>query len=281
MMCSVWTRERSEMRLDFSLSEETYYSPEANREYMSVSQYKDFAGTYGKAACEAASLARLWGKWAEEPSTAMLVGSYVDHYFEGTLDGFRAEHPEIFRKDGGLKAEYVQAEKLIERAERDPLFCKYLSGEKQKIMTGEYGGCKWKIKMDSYHEGKAIVDLKVVASIREAKWTKETGYLDFVRYWGYDIQGAVYQEIVRQNTGKKLPFYIAALSKEKEPDIEIIQVSDIYLQDALARVEAHLPRVLAVKDGREPPKRCGRCEYCKRTKVLRKPIGIGELMIDG
>lgn len=264
-----------------NLSEETYYSPEANREFMSVSQYKDFAGALGKVACEATALARLHGEWAEEPSTAMLVGSYVDHYFEGTLDEFRAEHPEIFRKDGGLKADYVQAEKLIERAERDPLFCKYLSGEKQRIMTGSFLGCQWKIKMDSYHEGKAIVDLKVVSSIREAKWTRETGSLDFVRFWGYDIQGAIYQEIVYQNTGKRLPFYIAAISKEKEPDIEIIQVSDIYLEDALARIETHLPRVLAVKEGREPPKSCGHCDYCKRTKVLRKPIGIGDLMKDG
>ena len=29
------------------LTAENYYSREANEEYMSVSQYKDFAGTYG------------------------------------------------------------------------------------------------------------------------------------------------------------------------------------------------------------------------------------------
>ena len=29
------------------LTAENYYSAEANREYMSVSQYKDFAGTFG------------------------------------------------------------------------------------------------------------------------------------------------------------------------------------------------------------------------------------------
>ena len=91
---------------------------------------------------------------------------------------------------------------------------KYMAGEKQRIMTGEIGGAKWKIKMDSYIEGVAIVDLKAMASITDLKWVKDIGYLDFVRYWGYDIQGAVYQEIVRQNTGKQLPFYIAAATKE-------------------------------------------------------------------
>ena len=30
------------------LTAENYYSQEANREYMSVSQFKDFAGTYGR-----------------------------------------------------------------------------------------------------------------------------------------------------------------------------------------------------------------------------------------
>lgn len=30
------------------LTSENYYSQEANKEYMSVSGYKDFAGTYGK-----------------------------------------------------------------------------------------------------------------------------------------------------------------------------------------------------------------------------------------
>lgn len=34
------------------LTAENYYSKEANEKYMSVSQYKDFAGTYGKMACE-------------------------------------------------------------------------------------------------------------------------------------------------------------------------------------------------------------------------------------
>lgn len=37
------------------LTPENYYSPEANFEYMSVSQFKDFSGTYGQVGCEARS----------------------------------------------------------------------------------------------------------------------------------------------------------------------------------------------------------------------------------
>ena len=72
------------------LTSENYYSREANEEYLSVSQYKDFMGTYGKPGCEEYALAKLNGTWVEamEDSTALMVGSYVDAHFEGTLDLF-------------------------------------------------------------------------------------------------------------------------------------------------------------------------------------------------
>ena len=72
-----------------------YYSREANREYMSVSQFKDFAGTYGKLQCEYSAMEKLEERWEDEPSTAMMIGSYVDAYFEGTLERFKAENPSI------------------------------------------------------------------------------------------------------------------------------------------------------------------------------------------
>ncbi len=259
------------------LTAENYYSREANREFLSVTQFKEFAGTYGKLPCEFSAMEKLEGRWEDEKTTAMMVGSYVDAYFEGTLDQFKAENPSLFRKDGGLKAEYVQAEKIIARIERDEYFMRYMSGQKQVIMTGEIAGAKWKIKIDSYISDTAIVDLKIMASITDLKWVKDIGYLDFVRYWGYDIQGAVYQEIVRQNTGKKLPFYIAAATKEKEPDIAIIHVTDNYLQEALIMAETSTPRILRVKSGEAEPDRCELCDCCRHNRVLTRPISIMDL----
>lgn len=259
------------------LTNENYYSTEANKKYMSVSQFKEFAGTYGKVACEFAALEKLKDNWKEEKSTALLVGSYVDSYFEGTLENFKNENPEIFKADGTLKADYKKAENIISRIEKDQYFMKYMSGKKQVIMTGELFGCDWKIKMDSYIEDVAIVDLKVMASITKLEWVKDIGYLDFVRYWGYDIQGAVYQEIVRQNTGKRLPFYIAAATKEKEPDIRIIQVTQNYLDEALRYVEMNMSHVLEVKNMITEPIRCEVCDCCRATRVLTKPITIADL----
>ena len=259
------------------LSSENYYSKEANLEYMSVSLFKDFNGTYGKLACEYAALEKLYGRWIPEKTTPLLVGSYVDSYFEGSLESFKAENPDIFTQSGGLKSAYKKAEEIIARIERDSYFMKYMAGEKQRIMTGEIGGAKWKIKMDSYIEGVAIVDLKVMASITDLKWVKDIGYLDFVRYWGYDIQGAVYQEIVWQNTGKQLPFYIAAATKENEPDIRIIQITQNYLDEALQVVKANLPRVLRVKNGEASPDRCDVCDCCRHNRILTHPISINDL----
>ena len=259
------------------LTADNYYSDEANRQYMSVSQFKDFNGTYGRIGCEFAAMEKLARRWNPEPSTALLVGSYVDSYVEGTLDDFKSRNPDIFTAKGELKAPYKKAEEIIARIERDKYFMKYLSGEKQTIMTGDLFGCQWKIKMDSYIPGVAIVDLKVMSSITDLKWVKDIGYLDFVRYWNYDIQGAVYQKIVEINTGNKLPFFIAAVTKETEPDIRIIHVTQNYLDEALLIVESNINRVLMVKNGEVEPDRCDLCDCCKHNRILRRPISIMDL----
>ena len=260
------------------LTAENYHSPEANREYLSVSQYKDFVGTLGQLGCEEYALAKIDGAWEDETTTALLVGSYVDAHFEGTLDIFKAKHPELFKRDGGLKAEYVRAEEIINRIERDEYFMKFMSGQKQVIMTGELFGAKWKIKIDSLLPHIAIVDLKIMDNINKAFWVKDSGYMDFTQYWGYDIQGAIYQEIYYQNTGERLPFYIAAATKEKVPNIEIIQIDNDHLKTKLYEVEQNTPKIIALKNREIKPIRCGVCDYCKHTKVLTRPIHFSELI---
>ena len=48
-----------------ALTPENYYSQEANMQYVSVSQYKDFNGTTGKLGCEAYAMAKLRGEVEE------------------------------------------------------------------------------------------------------------------------------------------------------------------------------------------------------------------------
>ncbi|MBD8916760.1 MAG: hypothetical protein EGR90_00040 [Lachnospiraceae bacterium] len=264
------------------LTEENYYSKEADMEYLSVSQYKKFVGCLGRTGCEAKAMAELRGEWEDEKSTALLQGSYVDAHFEGTLDIFRAQHPELFTKTGTLKAEYKKAENVINRIERDNYFMAHMAGQSQVIMTAELFGVKWKIKMDKYFPDKLIVDLKVMESLGKRFYSADFGNMDFIRNWGYDLQGAVYQKVVEINTGKKLPFKIAAASKEEYPDIEIIQVEQSLMDAALAEVEKNVPTIIAIKNGDYEPVRCEKrdCNYCKHTKVLTHSIWSDELLVN-
>lgn len=238
------------------LNNDNYFSPEASMEYFGVSQCKSFMD------CEARALAECKGEYKQEMTTALLLGSYVDAYFEGTLDEFEDSHPELFKKNGELKADYVHANEIIRRIHRDPLFMEYMAGEKQVIKTGEIDGFPFKIKIDSYHPGRMIVDLKVMRSFERIMGRS------FVDYWLYTVQGYVYREI----EGNNLPFYLAAATKENDPDIAVIELDEQDMAEAFEPFRKQLPRWSAIKRGEIEPERCERCAYCRRTKVLKEPI---------
>lgn len=268
------------------LTNDNYFSEEANREYMSVSQWKDFHGCLGLHGCEAMAMAKLSGSFKQEMNLALLIGSYVDAYFEGTLDQFIIEHPEVFTKasiDKGnpqLLKIYENANKMIARCERDTLFMGYMAGDKQTIFTAEMFGAKWKIKIDSYLKGVAIVDLKTSQNMRKIYSVKDTGAVNFVEYLGYIYQLAVYQKVTEIATGEHLPCFIAGVSKEKVADIEIIWIPDEYMKVALAEIEASMPMILMVKNGEVEPTSCGKCDYCKENRVLTEAIPFYDLWED-
>ena len=149
---------------------------------------------------------------------------------------------------------YEKANEIIGRIQADPLFMQFMGGEKQRIMTFELFGLPWKMKMDSYLPGICITDLKVVANFRS------------LPAWRYDLQGAVYQAGVLAVTGEQLPFYLAAATKERVVDLDIFQIPQLTLDRALDEIAAMLPHFVNVKNGLEPAKFCGRCDYCKSMK---------------
>ena len=250
------------------LTQRNYFSKKANQEFMSVSQFKAFER------CQNSALGEINGKYKPEKTTSLLVGSFVDSYFEGTLGNFVKENPEIFKKDGTLKADYIQAEAIIQRILKDRLFMKHLSGEKQVIMTGEIKGVPVKIKIDSLLPDR-IVDLKIMKDF-ESGFDDERGVLPWFAFWKYDLQGAVYQEIVYQNTGKRLPFYLAAATKEKVTDIDIVEIEQSDLDFAFEKFASNIELFDAIKKKIIPPTRCENCEYCKMTKKLKEPKSSAE-----
>lgn len=249
------------------LTNENYFSTENSLKYMGSSQFKSFMK------CEAGALAELNGEYGRKVTDALLIGSYVDAHYEGTLDIFRAQHPEIFTQRGELKAQYKHADYIIQRAERDKLFSTYMAGQKQVIFTGEIAGIPFKIKVDSYHPERAIVDLKCIKDFESIYNPEAGGRQHFIDFWGYVIQGAIYQEIVRQNTGKTLPFYIAAVTKEKpEPDLRVYYIPDSTLSEVLETVKSLAPRFQKIKNGELKPQRCESCDFCKFSKELTEVV---------
>lgn len=249
-----------------SLTNENYHSTTANNDYWSVSLFKEFDR------CEASGLAMARGEYEQEQTTSLLVGSYVDAYVSGTQSTFIDKHPEIFNsRTGELKADYRKADELIRVIESQPLMVEYLTGEKQTIMSAELFDVPWKIKID-VHGGNRIVDLKTVKDF-EPLYKEGFGRVSWIEYWGYDIQGAIYQKIEQIASGRTepLPFYIVAVTKEKVPDVAVIQIPQHVLDTALKVVESKIDRFDLVKHGDIEPIRCGRCDYCKRTKKLAEP----------
>jgi hypothetical protein len=173
----------------------------------------------------------------------------------------RELHPEFFTLQQTLKSDYAQAENIIAFVQKDPMFMRYMAGKKQVILTAEFFGTKWKIKIDSYHPDK-IVDLKVMRSMERIMGKS------FVEHWGYDLQMAVYWK----TEGNDLATYLAVVTKQDIPDKEIISIPRWRRVELLEDVERNMPRILAVKAGKQPPQRCGVCDYCRATKILEEPI---------
>lgn len=243
------------------LNELNYYSNEANKEYMSYSQFKDFLK------CPAMAMAKLKGEWQDENTDSLLVGSYVDSWLDGNLDKFREEHPEIYNtRTGELKASFKQAEELCKIIKKDDYMYELLKGERQRIMTGFIAGVPFKIKIDSLRDDM-IVDGKVLKDCEDC-WID--GKYPFYMANRYDCQGAIYQSIVQQNVGKKLPFVLAVVTKEKVPDKRLIKIQDSVLEDAKNEIIAKAVVFQKMKLGEEPIWNCGCCDYCKSIKALNE-----------
>lgn len=260
------------------LNRSNYHSNAANLDYLSRGQYKSFLE------CEAKEMAKLEGRWVDPPFLPFLIGQYVHSFNDNTRSDFIANHPEMFNKDLSLKAKFVEADNMIECLQNDEfaMFC--LEGEKEQIITFEMFRAPWKVMLDVQNNSRRrIVDLKTTKSITEKVWDEvERKKVSFVEAYSYPLQMAIYSEGERiamdRDEGDYSEFLIVAVSKEKQPDKAIINMTDhARLEVELADVEAHMPRILAVKAGIEKPIFCQCCDYCRSVKQLSGAIHYSEL----
>lgn len=279
------------------LNTKNYYTKAAHEAYFSVSQFKAFQK------CEAAAMAELRGEFTPDRGRALLLGSFVDEMLTGTKASqakFVAEnYTEIFQKSSKIisvfknletlnerkefitgyddlfhinnkpYADIVQAIDTIARVKEQPLMMKFLNGGHQKIMTGEIEGCPVKGKFDSYKPGEFIADLKYLKDFRSPNMFENA-----ISYYSYDMQLAVYRELVRQNTGEVLPCYLVIATKQEPADLAVVEINSFDLDNAFEKFKNQIKHFQAVKNGEIPAIRCEDhdCPYCRSSKILTEVI---------
>lgn len=277
---------------NFILTDENYYSREADIHYMSCSQFQSFLS------CEAATMARLRGDWEPSSSSdALFQGQYFHSYFEGPEafkrfcdEGFDQIFKTKTTKSRGTEivgkyAPFERLDQMIETVESDPFMKKMiqLPGNVEQFLIGEIGGVQWRIKMDKYvPSSRMIIDWKTSSNLWELYYNPDIKEKQsFVEEYGYMMRAAVYGEIERQNTGKDTfpTFLILGVSKQDPPDKMAVMLND----DArwafeLETIKAALPRIQQIKEGHLAPKRCGHCEYCRKTKKITRVLMYTDLM---
>lgn len=228
---------------------------------MSYSEFKRF--------CECPACAM--SGWKPPLSEALLVGSYIDQGFTGTEES-RAKWLEefgskVFKKNGEPYAYISKADVAIEAVKRQPLMMHYLDGEHQREWHGKIAGVPFHGFTDVYKKGEFIADLKYVKDMRSPNL-----FESLVHYYKYDVQGAIYRELVRQETGETLPYYLVIVTKESVPRVAVAEISNDDLNQALGEVERRAPYFWKIKNGEEPAQRCEQCDWCASTVVLTAPI---------
>lgn len=270
-----------------TLTQDNYYD---DKNYMSVSRFKQYLE------CEAKALALDSGKWIDDHDQKPLVfGNYVHSYFESkeAHEKFLEEHQsDLFssRKPYGLLADYKLADKVIATLEADELFNNLYHGrkgdrvEKEMIVTGTIAGVPFKGKIDSInHTRNYMVDLKTMKTIYGEEWCQELrrkvpGAIANIINFHYHVQTAVYQELLRQTIGRSYRPLIVAVSKENEPDKEILGLDEETLSEGLEYVSERVGHVWDVVTGKIEPSKCGKCNYCRSKKKLNRIVSISELL---
>ena len=252
-----------------NLNLDNYYSVEANKEYMSVSQFKNFK------LCEAKAMYDLENDFQEEKQ-AFLEGQLFEALVSGDAQLFMAKHPEIISTRGAtagqIKSEFKKIINAAEKFNSQNFFRNIIDKcEKQVILTGEINGIKVKCALDLFDkETNSIYDIKCMKDFKE-QWSKEEkAYVPWFYHWGYVLQLAVYREIVRQNFGEPKEIGLIAATKEDIPDITANSFNSDLLDIELETFKNNVKPYDNIQKGIEIPIACNCCDYCKKIKSIEK-----------
>ena len=274
--------EKNRKLLNLVTNKDSYYDPSTNWDYWSTSLYKDFER------CEAAALAKLKDQWHPLSNPiALLVGNYLHSFYESEKahKDFIEENEESIiakagKNKGRPKAEFRQADNMIQVLHNDDFFNAVYQGKKEVPVIGQIGGLDWKGKLDCLNVDKGyFVDLKTVDDIHKRHWDNENKrWVSFIEDREYVLQMAVYRELLRQKYGKDFEAFIFAVSKQDQPDKCAIRFDDYRYAEALEDVPIKVKHFEDVKTGVVAPTNCGTCEYCRMTKELSGFVEVADLI---
>ncbi len=258
------------------LSNETYFSEDADREYLSHTQVRSFM------TCQSAWKAQyVDGDHKPEPSAEMLVGSYVHTAVlqEELLEDWKEKHGEqICNQDGSLSAKFKVADYMVAAIKTQAILADYLSGMREKVYTGVIHGMKFKGLLDCVnHEEPRIVDLKTTGDLREQSWRKvdwlpEGKAMFYDYYW---LQLAIYRELYYQAEGKYPAVYVVGVSKQSPPDTNLYKMAAVgRFNEELKAMKGWLQLLKRVAMGEVAPTRCSKCEWCRISNRISEPLLI-------
>lgn len=271
------------------LTQENYYQDTSRLSYSRYKRYKQ---------CQAKAYAVDNGIWVEErDETPLLLGNYVHSYFESpeAHEKFMTENgnkllAKTGKNKGSLKSDFIIGDKMIESLKDDDGFNRLYHGyssdkvEKEMIVCGEIEGVPVKGKLDSVNLSRGyFVDLKTMKSIYSEEWNTELrkrvpAAVNNILNFGYHGQLGLYRELLKQMTGQEFRPLIVAVSKENVPDKDILKIDEDWLVEGLGNLKADIVEVWNVIQGKQKPKSCGRCDYCRSQKKLNAVISLNDLI---
>lgn len=283
-----------------AVTPENYHSLPVMREWMSNSQWKQWL------ACAAASKAAMEGKMVRldtaddatvdaakaaglvvvVPSTALLVGSYVDRALTcpselpAWLEAHRSDAMKEVGKAGSktwaLRADFEQANGLIDRVKADPMYKQVCDNcAAQVVLSGRIGEENWLYMADWLDEERhVLLDLKTAADFEDKRCPEEmlwdgeyrTRYVTAPWYdvGGYWRQLAVGRELYHQKHGVYPVCALLAVTKQDPPNLGMFVLDNaLRFEREIAHIKNLTADVFAWKRGTVPPPECGDCEWCR------------------
>ena len=292
------------------LTDKNYFSLDADREYMSTSQF----GAWMK--CAAAEYDRqngghededqAWGIGGNYCHTARLQPELLDQYkhdhrhelltlkypTHSELKALAEQHNVDLK--GALSVKAKTEQRLIERGVTIPAPTESFKHDYQWIPRTLAAFDRQKVFTDalSYGLKERIITFELGGVQWKARIDNDRGLdgfddlkfmRDFNDGWSTDYNARVpwysvyrYERqmaIYQHGLGTTGTPNIFAASKQSVPDVAWVRFDDQRMLDQqLNEVERAIPLVMMWKNGTVPAERCEDCDYCRSTKIIEHPL---------